>query len=479
MSALDPSPVPATFLERCQTLLGPAGVLLDPHMIEPYTVDFWRQYRGRAAAVLRPASTAEVAAVVAEAARHRVPLVPQGGNTGLVHGGVPDASGRQVVLSLERMNRIRTIDPRGEHMVVEAGCTLEAVQRKAAEIGRLFPLTLGSQGSCQIGGNIATNAGGVHVLRYGMMRELVLGLEVVLADGRVWDGLKSLRKDNTGYDLKQLFIGSEGTLGVITAAALRLFPAPKERATVWLGVEHPGLALDVFELFRDKAGEAIASFELLSGLGVEAACTHLAGVRRPLAEPHPWHLLVELAWGFEDGLDARLEAVLSAVVAMGLVRDGTRAESEAQRANMWRIREGQSEAVRHLGAIVRNDVTVPITAIPELVARMEQWLAREHPDVRPFPFGHVGDGNLHFNFLVPPARAQLLAPILLERLYDEVVALGGSISAEHGIGRLKREALWRRRAPLDHELMLRVKRAFDPLGILNPGAILALEEEHG
>jgi FAD/FMN-containing dehydrogenase len=477
MSALDLPSLPSRFLERCLAILGPAGVVLEPPSIEPYVTDFWRQHRGRAAAVLRPASTAEVAAVVGEAAALGVPLVPQSGNTGLVRGGVPDASGRQVVLSLERMTRIREVDPRGEHIVVEAGCVLETVQRRAAEIGRLFPLSLGAQGSCRIGGNLATNAGGVTVLRYGMMRDLVLGLEVVLADGRIWNGLKVLRKDNTGYDLKQLFIGSEGTLGVITAAALRLFPAPKDRQTLWLGIEGPRIALDVFELFREKAGEVISSFELLTGFGVEAACAHLPGVRRPLPEPHPWHLLIELSWSFEDGLSEKLEAVLERAVEMGLVRDGTRAENEAQRANMWRIREGQSEATRHMGFIVRSDVTVPIGRIPELVERMAAWVAGTAPGVTLVPFGHVGDGNLHFNFIAPPEQVDELAPLLLERLYDEVTALGGSISAEHGIGRTKREALWRRRPALDRELMARIKAVFDPQGILNPGVLFAEPEE--
>lgn len=477
MSALDPPPVPSSFIERCAAILGPAGILLDPRAIEPYATDFWRQYRGRAAAVLRPASTAEVAAVVGEAARCRVPLVPQAGNTGLVRGGLPDESGRQVVLSLERMTRIRELDPRGEHIVVEAGCVLETVQREAAAIGRLFPLALGAQGSCRIGGNLGTNAGGVNVLRYGMMRDLVLGLEVVLADGRIWDGLRTLKKDNTGYDLKQLFIGSEGTLGVITAAALELHPAPKDRQTLWLAVDGPRVALDVFELFREKAGEVIASFELLTGFGVEAACRHLPGVRRPLPEPHPWHLLIELSWSFEDGLAEKLERVMEEALAMGLVRDGTRAESEAQRANMWRIREGQSEATRHMGYIVRTDVTVPIGRIPELVERMAAWVAASVPEVTLIPFGHVGDGNLHFNFVTPPDRVDELRPQLLERLYDEVTALAGSISAEHGIGRIKREALWRRRSALDRELMARIKRALDPEGILNPGVILPVAEE--
>ncbi len=473
MARADLPPLPAGFLERCRAAVGPAGVLDDPGALEPYVTDFWRQHRGRTPAVLRPATTAEVAALVALAARHGVPLVPQSGNTGLVLGGIPDASGRQVVLSLERMNRIRHLDPRGDHLVVEAGCVLETVQQAAAEAGRLFPLALGAQGSCRIGGNLGTNAGGVNVLRYGMMRDLVLGLEVVLADGRVWDGLRALRKDNTGYDLKHLFIGSEGTLGVITAAALKLFPAPRDRRTCWLGIDGPKVALDVFELFRATAGEVISSFELLTGFGVEAACTHLPGVRRPLADPHPWHLLIELSWSFENGLAERLEQVLTRAIEMGLVRDGTVAESEAQRANMWRIREGQSEATRHMGFIVRSDVTVPIARIPELVERMQAWTAAHEPEVTLIPFGHVGDGNLHFNFVTPPARVAELRPVLLERLYDEVTALDGSISAEHGIGRMKRAAMAARKAPLELELMARLKAALDPSGILNPGVVLA------
>lgn len=477
MDPTDLPPLPAGFLQDCRAVVGPAGLLDDPAAIEPYVTDFWGQYRGRSPLVLRPATTAEVAALVALAARARVALVPQAGNTGLVRGGIPDESGRQVVLSLERMTRIRHLDPRGDHIVVEAGCVLEAVQRAAAEAGRLFPLTLGAQGSCRIGGNLGTNAGGLNVLRYGMMRDLVLGLEVVLADGRVWNGLKALRKDNTGYDLKHLFIGSEGTLGIVTAAALKLFPAPRDRHTCWLGIDSPKVALDVFELFRSAAGEVITSFELLTGFGVEAACTHLPGLRRPLAGPHPWHLLIELSWSFEDGLAEQLEGVLTRAVEMGLVRDGTVAESEAQRAQMWRIREGQSEATRHLGFIVRSDVTVPIARIPDLVDRMQAWTAAHEPEVTLIPFGHVGDGNLHFNFIVPGERVAELGPVLLERLYDEVTELGGSISAEHGIGRLKRAALAARKSPLELELMARLKAAFDPAGILNPGAVLAAPGE--
>ena len=464
--------VPRQFLDGCHAALGPSGILADREAIAPYTVDFWRQHRGAAAAVLRPATTEEVAAVVALAAAHGVALVPQGGNTGLVHGGIPDGSGNQVVLSLERLDRIRRIGEAGDHLVAEAGCVLACVQEAAAAVGRLFPLSLGAEGSCRIGGNLSTNAGGVSVLRYGMARDLVLGLEVVLADGRVWSGLSPLRKDNTGYDLKQLFIGAEGTLGIITAAALRLVPAPRERVTLWLAIDSPARAVALLRRFQSELGELISSFELLTQFGVSAASTHLPGVHCPLRGEHPWHLLIEVAWTFADGLRERVEAVVAAALEEGQIADGTMAASEAQRAMFWRIREGQSEATRHMGHIIRSDVTVPVADLPRLIARMAAWVERHAPGVVLIPFGHVGDGNLHLNFVAPPAAAERLRPVLLQRLYDEVTELGGSISAEHGIGRLKREELARRKPALDLELMRRVKRAFDPQALLNPGAVL-------
>lgn len=461
-----------TFAARCRELLGPAGVIDEPQAMEPYVVDFWGQYRGRAALVLRPADTQQVAAIVREAAAQRVPLVPQGGNTGLVRGGIPDDSGRQVVLSLARLNRIREIDPAGEHLIAEAGCVLADIQAAAAERGRLFPLSLGAQGSCRIGGNISTNAGGVTVLRYGMTRDLVLGLEVVLPDGRIWNGLRALRKDNTGYDLKQLFIGAEGTLGIVTAAVLRLFPLPREQVTVWLAITSPAAAVGLFGSARNRFGELISSFELLSGFGVEAAVRYLPGVRRPVTAPAHWHLLLEIGWSLRHGLRDFVEAWLAEVAHEGCVIDGNIADSEVQRANMWRIREGQSEATRHHGAIVRSDVAVATGRLPELIDAVMAETRARWPDVEPIPFGHVGDGNLHFNFIVPADRFAELRQPLLEALVARVAALGGSFSAEHGIGRLKRDELRRYRPRIEIELMRTLKDALDPAGIMNPGTLL-------
>ncbi len=472
-------PPPAAFLETCSRLLGGDGVLGGEEATAPYAVDFWGQHRGRAAFVLLPRRTEEVAGILAAASAHRVPIVPQGGNTGLVAGGIPDGSGEQVILSLSRMERIRERDPAGEYLVAEAGCLLARVQEEAEKAGRMFPLSLGAEGSCRIGGNLSTNAGGVNVLRYGMARQLVLGLEVVLADGRVWNGLKPLLKDNTGYDLKQLFIGAEGTLGVITAACLRLFPAPRERVTIWLAIARPEDALLLLRRFRDAFGELISSFELLTGFGVRAAVEHLPGVRSPLAGDHDWHLLVELSWNLRRGLAGPAEELLAELFEEGLVADGTIAASEAQRAMLWRIREGQSEATRQMGEIVRSDVAVAPTRLPDLIRRMQDFVREQMPEIVLIPFGHVGDGNLHFNFVVPPERVAAWRPRLLERLVEEVVGLGGSFSAEHGIGRSKVAELLRYKPAVELELMRRLKTLFDPLGILNPGVILPRQPEGG
>jgi FAD/FMN-containing dehydrogenase len=455
-------------------VLGEAGVVTDADAIERYTVDFWRQHRGRTSLVLRPSTTDDVVAVVRAAGEHGVGLVPQSGNTGLVAGGIPDDSGSLAVVSLERMDRIRKVDAVGGHLVAEAGCILADVQAAADEAGRLFPLSLGAEGSCRIGGNLSTNAGGVNVLRYGMTRQLVMGLEVVLADGRVWHGLKALPKDNTGYDLKQLFIGAEGSLGIVTAAALKLFPRPRERRTIWLGIESPETALALLALFQERLGELISSFELIAGFGVEAAHEHLPGGRRPLAEPHDWHLLIEVAWSLAEGLDGPVERTLEAAFEAGLVADGTIAQNEAQRQAMWRIREGQSEATSQLGYVLRSDISVAVADLPALIARATPHFAKLAPDVTLFPFGHVGDGNLHFNFLIPRDEARIaeLKPLLTAELAELVAAFGGSFSAEHGIGRLKRPELERYKDPLALELMQRLKAALDPQGILNPGVIL-------
>src|SRR5581483_10027830 len=330
---------PDSFLAACRAAIGDAQVLTADADKQRFERDFWNQNHGRALAVLRPGTTNEVAAVVKLAAKHSIALVPQGGNTGLVNGGIPDASGAEAVLTLERMNKVRAIDASGDHMVVEAGCVLDAVQQAASEAGRYFPLAMGSSGSCRIGGNLSTNAGGINVLRYGMARDLVLGLEVVLADGSVLDLMRPLRKDNTGYDLKQLFVGAEGTLGIITAAALRLVAKPKERVTVWLAVAKPEDAVALFKHCRDAFGELISAFEMLCSDGIEIAVEHLPNAQRPVAAPQPWHVLMEIAWMFEGGLRERVEAALAGFLEAGLCCDGTIAETEAQRANMWRLRE--------------------------------------------------------------------------------------------------------------------------------------------
>ena len=456
------------FIEAARGAIG-GGAVLEGEAAAPYLGDFWGERRGRALCVLRPGSTAATAAVVRLANAHRVGLVPQGGNTGLVGAGIP-TDGSAAVVSFERMTKVRDLDPRGHSLVAEAGCVLADLQAAAAKVGRLLPLSLAAEGSCRIGGNLATNAGGLNVLRYGMARAMVLGLEVVLADGRVWEGLRDLRKDNTGYDLKQLFVGSEGTLGLITAARLRLWPRPVETATAWLAVASPAAALDLLGLFERRLGDLVTSFELLPGALVEAVATHLEGVRRPVEAPSPWHVLAEAAWSLEDGLAARVEAVLAEAFEAGLVQDGSVAMSEAQRTAFWRIREEQGEATRRLGAVIRSDVAVPLQALPDLVGRVVAAVRAIDERLIPIPFGHVGDGNLHANVIAPP-DTEGHRPRILAAIEDVVLALGGTISAEHGIGRAKRAGLLRQKDPLEIEMMRRLKAMLDPQGILNPGVL--------
>ncbi|MCB1947110.1 MAG: FAD-binding oxidoreductase [Thauera sp.] len=462
---------------RLRTIVGAANVLEAEADMAPFLSDWRGRYHGRARAVVRPRDTAEVAAVVAACAQAGVAMVPQGGNTGLCGGATPLVDGAAVVISLARMNRIRALDADNDTLTVEAGCTLAAVQEAAQAAGRLFPLSLASEGSCLIGGNLSTNAGGVQVLRYGNTRELVLGLEVVLPDGRVWDGLRGLRKDNTGYDLKQLFIGAEGTLGIVTAAVLKLFPAIRSRATAWVAVPDPRAAVRLLGMLRAVCGERISAFEIVGRTALGLVLQHIPGARDPLAGAPAWSVLVELSDPDVDApLDAQLQAVLGEACAQGLAADAAVAASAAQAQALWALREDISEAQRIEGVSIKHDVSVPVSRIPEFLERAGAALAARWPDVRVVAFGHIGDGNLHYNLSKPAAddnAAFIARTAEVNRIvHDLVCELGGSISAEHGLGQLKREEVLRYKPALEMELMRRVKQAFDPAGLMNPGKVL-------
>ncbi len=476
-AAAEPAHPTADVLQRLKEAVGPKGWISDPHDIEPHLVEPRGLYRGRTPLVLRPATTEEVAAVVKICAEAGVGVVPQGGNTGLVGGSVPDERGDEILLSLGRMNAVRTIDPENDTITVEAGCVLADVQAAAVAADRLFPLSLGAEGSCQIGGNLSTNAGGTAVLRYGNARDLVLGLEVVLPDGSVWDGLRGLRKDNTGYNLKQLFIGAEGTLGIITAAVLRLFPTPREVQTALAGVADPRAAVALFRHARDAAGEALSACELVPRIGLDFVLRHVAGTRDPLAEPHPWYVLLELAAFSESaGLRKTLESLLADAAGKGLVRDATLAASAEQAQGLWRLREAVSEAQAPEGGSIKHDVAVPLSRVADFIVEASAAVEERLPGIRPVAFGHLGDGNIHFNLSQPMGadREAFLARWDEFNLlvHDIVMKMGGSFSAEHGIGRLKREELMRYKSPVEVALMRRLKAALDPKGIMNPGKVV-------
>jgi D-lactate dehydrogenase (cytochrome) len=464
-------------LAQLKQLLGERGFITDAATMAPYLIEERGTYHGVAQAVLRPSSTEEVAAIVKLCAAARLPIFPQGGNTGLSGGAVPWEDGHGVVLSLGRMNRVRDIDPIDYSITVEAGCILADVQKAAAAVDRLFPLSLGAEGSCQIGGNISTNAGGIAVLRYGNTRALVLGIEVVLPDGRIWHGLRALRKDNTGYDLKQLFIGGEGTLGIITAATLRLFPLPKEVETAFLGLTRVEDAMELFSRARRASGDQLTAFELISRFGVEMALKHVPGIIDPLKEKFPWYVLVEVSSSeAQSGLKDMLEHFLGEAMAASLVKDGVVAASGAQARELWRIREGVVEAQKHEGGSHKHDVSVPVSKVADFIKMANKAIADRLPGIRPNAFGHVGDGNIHYNIHQPEAAE---TAVYLKRreefnriVHDIAVGLNGSISAEHGIGRLKREELAHYKPAIEIELMRRVKQALDPDGIMNPGKIL-------
>ena len=449
-------------------IVGAANVLTDPQDTAPYFTDWRKQYSAAAECVVRPASTAEVASVVALCAREGVALVPQGGNTGLSGGSVPSGSRREIVLSLSRMSRIRQLDALNDTLTVEAGCVLAAVQKAAADAGRLFALSLAAEGSCQIGGNLSTNAGGVNVLRYGTARDQVLGLEVVLPDGRVWNGLRGLRKDNTGYDLKQLFLGAEGTLGVITAAVLRLHPRPSATATAWIALDSARRAVELLALLRERLGERLSAFELVSRNCLEAVLFLSKDLQDPLASPYSWYVLADLADSGEQGLlHGHLERALFECAERGVLRDAVLAQSSEQARSLWRLREAIPEAQF---TNVKHDVSVPVSKTPELIERAGAALGSAFPGVRPYVFGHVGDGNLHYN--VGPEALIAQREAVNRIVYDAVASLGGSISAEHGLGQLKRDEIRRHKDPLELELMRALKQTLDPRGLMNPGKLL-------
>jgi FAD/FMN-containing dehydrogenase len=464
----------AAVLERLAAIVGREHALVDADQQLPYLREWRDLYHGRAGVVLRPASTAEVAEIMALANAHAIPVVPQAGNTGLVGGQIPFNG--EILLSVARLNRVRELDAAGYSMTVEAGLTLAQAQAAAASVNRLFPLSLASEASCQIGGNLASNAGGVGVLAY-TARQLVLGLEVVLADGRVLPGLSALKKDNTGYDLKDLFVGSEGTLGIITAATLRLYPRPAEQATAFVVLPELASALALFAAAQAAAGGSLTAFEFMPRRVLDVVLRHIQGARDPMPSAGAWYALIELSSLAADGAAQRLlEEILYGAQQQGLIIDAVLANSLSQARAFWRLREAISEAQKFEGGSVKNDVSVPVAKIPEFIARADALVFGICPAARPLAFGHFGDGNVHYNILQPlglptPDFLALWRP-LQDAVHAAVLAFGGSISAEHGIGVMKREALAAVKSPLELELMRAIKAAFDPKGILNPGKVL-------
>lgn len=465
-------------LAALHSALGPAQILTDAADTAPFLVDHRGLYRGRTLGVALPRDTQDVATILQFCNSARIGVVPQGGNTSYCGGATPDESGGQLVLCLRRLNRVRQVDVLNAAMVVEAGCLLAQVQAAAAAADMLFPLSLGSEGSCQIGGNLSTNAGGTNVLRYGMTRDLVLGLEVVLTDGRVLTSLSPLRKDNTGYDLQALFIGAEGTLGVITAACLKLFPAARATATALVAVRDPAAAVELLRTLRNDSGDAVSSFELIPRAALELTVQHIAGISDPFDTAYRWYVLAELSSSRrDDALAALLESSLAASTETGLVENALFANSERERQLFWRMRESIPEAQRRHGLSLKHDVSVPVASLPAFVARAGDWLNANVPEGMLVAYGHVGDGNLHFNIShvpgTPAAALQARQGDIMRIIHDMVRDFGGSFSAEHGIGRLKVGELAHYASPVELALMRSIKAALDPNGIMNPGKVLA------
>jgi FAD/FMN-containing dehydrogenase len=471
------------FIDKLRAVVGDKGLILDEKDKHPFLTDWRENYLGAALAIVRPATTEEVSAVVKLCAAEKVAICPQGGNTGMSGGATPQEDGREIVLSLTRMNRILDVDPIGYSMTVEAGVILKTIQQTASDNDRLFPLSLGAEGSCTIGGNLSTNAGGVQVLHYGNTRQLVLGIEVVLPNGDVWNGLRALKKDNTGYDLRDLYLGAEGTLGIITKAVLKLWPKPKDVATSWNAVPSPEAAVELLSGAYAASEDNVTSCELMGRTGIEFVLKHIPGSVDPLADKHDWYVLLE--WSStrpprdganQSGLREKMEAYLGEAMEKGLVLDAVIAQNEAQARAFWAIRENHSEGQKKEGPSIKHDISVAVSKLPTFMTEGLAAMKKALPDCRPVPFGHVGDGNMHFNCQSPPGWSK---PQFMEHgdaisgaIYDLVTAYGGSISAEHGIGRIKVDELTHYRSKIELDVMRSLKRALDPQNLMNPGKVI-------
>ncbi|MBB3944974.1 FAD/FMN-containing dehydrogenase [Rhizobium skierniewicense] len=471
--------LPDDLLQRFVTIVGEKNAVRDQADLAPHLVENRGLYKGASPLLLKPASTEEVAAILKLASETGTAIVPQTGNTGLVGGQTPRSDGNDVILSLERMNRVRDIDPIANVIIVDGGCILDHVHQEAEKVERMFPLSLGSQGSCRIGGNLATNAGGTAVLAYGNMRQLCLGLEVVLPTGEIWNGLRRLKKDNTGYDLRDLFIGSEGTLGIITGAVLKLFPKPKGHQVGFAGLNSPEEALKLFERASTLCGAALTGFELMPRIGIEFTAKHIPGVRDPLETAHPWYALIDISTSDKaETAQTMMETLLEQGFEAGIVQDAVIAASEAQRQALWHMRESMSDAQKPEGGSIKHDVSVPVSKIPEFMAEAAAGVIDAIPGARICAFGHLGDGNIHYNISQPVGadKAEFIARWreINHIVHGIVLSYGGSISAEHGIGQLKRDELADIRPGIEMELMRRIKTAFDPAGVMNPGKVVRI-----
>jgi len=464
-------------LDRLRTLVDDAALITEPERTAPMLRDHRALYRGHALGVVAPADTAAVARILAFCNEHRIGVVPQGGNTSYCGGATPDASSSQLLLSLARLNRVRAIDTANYTITAEAGCVLANLQAAAAEADRYLPLSLGSEGSCMLGGNLSTNAGGLNVIHYGMARELVLGLEVVLADGRVMETLTGLRKDNTGYDIKSLFLGAEGTLGVITAACLKLYPAIRSRATAFVAVRDPDAAVSLLGALRAESGDCVTSFELIPRVGIDLTLRHIPGVVDPLSAPSPWYVLCELSSSrVLESIDALLQGALEQALKQGWISDAAVVQNDREREAFWRLRESIPEAQRKEGYSIKHDISVPVSQVPRFIDVAGAWIAQHVPQGVLVSYGHLGDGNLHFNISqragTQVSQLQAVEQKAKRAIHDFVKEFGGSFSAEHGIGQLKVFELERYANPVELDLMKRVKHAFDPNNIMNPGKVL-------